>query len=999
LAGLAPLTTAWAAGATRDLPDEYVPGMPFTVTIAIQAPPGTAAMGLEDSPPPGWTGVTAISGGGSYDVVNCRVKWGPFFAPSIPDSVSYQITPPADAVGTQCFAGVISFDGIQYAIGGDECIPHAQPGASMVLIPAGEFQMGDTFEEGNANELPTHAVYVDAFYMDTHEVTSQQYADALNWAKNQGNLITVTSGVVYKYNTGTSYPYCDTTTSSSYSRITWNGSTFGVVSGKENHPMVGVSWYGSVAYCNWRSGMEGKPLCYDLSTWTCNFGSGYRLPTEAEWEKAARGGVAGRRFPWSDTDTIQHARANYYSYWSGGAPYYPYDTNPTEGYHPTFAVGSMPYTSPVGYFAPNGYGLYDMAGNVWEWCHDRYSASYYETYPTDGWPPNPTGPSSGGSRVLRGGGWGGSAVNCRVAFRTDYVAPVHRHDGVGFRCAVGVVETDIAVLSCSPLEQTGMPGGTVTVEVYVSNVTGLNAYQVQVAPVLISGTGTLTLNHCLVDEARSDFVFYGLSPTSACNPATAQAASVAAGSATVTIPATERAYLGTFVYDVSGDAEAGTLFEVRIQPEPASLLLDPPSQSLPFTIDPPCEIEVVRCDPPIVTAEGGRYLQVELGPLDSVTPQGIRITSPDCPGWVQWVDADGCLTDAAQFQTAEEWGTVHVTGSEFAPSFTYEITSLCGGMEKVGGTASATTWLWGDVNNDTVVNVVDIQKVLQCAEGTFYGTTTVYNTDLVSDCLNPGCDIFDVFAVLDAWLGVPYPGPVPCGGRATSEGLVLRGKTDATVELVVNVSKCAPGDLLTVDAYVRNVTDLRGYQLQLEMSGGEAGSLACSELSIDRTRPDYVFQGAGQDWTFLNVDLCRLSSSLTQGGVTVGDDPKYLGTFVLASTPDAMGSFTLKLTAPEPTSVLLNSTGQSLSFTSPDVQRGFGTTPVDWDTDCDGDVDLEDYVSFEGCMGGPDTDPMPTLPTTAADCLAVLDGNLDADVDVEDFAAFAESFADTGSGR
>ena len=113
---------------------------------------------------------------------------------------------------------------------------------SMALIPAGEFQMGDSFTEGNSDERPVHAVYVDTFYMDRTEVTNQQYADALNWAMNQGNLITVTNNVVYKYNTGTSYPYCDTYPTSSYSRITWNGTTFGVTTGKESHPMVQVSW-------------------------------------------------------------------------------------------------------------------------------------------------------------------------------------------------------------------------------------------------------------------------------------------------------------------------------------------------------------------------------------------------------------------------------------------------------------------------------------------------------------------------------------------------------------------------------------------------------------------------------------------------------------------------------------------------------------------------------------------------------------------------------------
>ena len=229
------------------------------------------------------------------------------------------------------------------------CANDGQGPGGMVLIPGGSFEMGDTFDEGQSDELPVHTVYLSPYSIDTCEVTNQQYADGLNWALAQGGLITVTSGVVYKYNSGTSYPYCDTTTSSSYSRITWNGSTFGITAGKEAHPMVLVSWYGSVAYCNWRSGMEGKPLCYDLSSWTCNFGvAGYRLPTEAEWEKAARGGTPGHRFPWSDTDTIQHARCNYRSYWSGGAPYYPYDTNPTEGLSPVLGRLALSLHQPGG---------------------------------------------------------------------------------------------------------------------------------------------------------------------------------------------------------------------------------------------------------------------------------------------------------------------------------------------------------------------------------------------------------------------------------------------------------------------------------------------------------------------------------------------------------------------------------------------------------------------------------------------------------------------------
>ncbi len=340
------------------------------------------------------------------------------------------IAPPAECSADADLDNDADVDAADYALF-QNGFTGSLPPPGMVLIPAGQFQMGDTFSEGDSQELPVHAVDLDAFYIKAHEVTNQEYADALNWAMSQNNLITVTSSKVYK--TGTSYPYCDTTTSSSYSRITWNGSTFGVVAGKEDHPVVMVSWYGSAAYANRRSAMEGRPLCYDLSTWTCNFGSGYRLPTEAEWEKAARGGSPGHRFPWSDSDTIQHARANYYS-----SSNYAYDTSPTRGYHPTFNTGVSPYTSPVGYFAPNGYGLYDMAGNVWEWCNDWYSSTYYGTTP---YPHvNPHGPASGTYRVLRGGSWGDYARSCRVANRNATLPSPRPPAGtltfVGFRLAL-----------------------------------------------------------------------------------------------------------------------------------------------------------------------------------------------------------------------------------------------------------------------------------------------------------------------------------------------------------------------------------------------------------------------------------------------------------------------------------------------------------------------------------------------------------------------------------
>ncbi len=294
----------------------------------------------------------------------------------------------------------------------------------MVFIPAGTFAMGDSFDEGYDNEQPVRAVMLDSFYMGKYEITNGDYCDYLNSALSQG-LITVSTGVVYKTGSGTSFPYCDTSTADSDSQIAYNGGVFSVrtKNGRDmsDDPMVEVSWYGAVAYCNWRSQQEGKEQCYNLSAWNCDFGKhGYRLATEAEWEYAARGGLAGRRFPWGDT--ISHSQANYCSDSSC-----PYDVSPTRGYHPDWN-DVEPYTSPAGSFAANGYGLYNMAGNVREWCNDWWENDYYDHSPTN----NPTGPISGSYRVLRGGLWGCDASGSRVAIRY-LLTREYRYKYFGFR--------------------------------------------------------------------------------------------------------------------------------------------------------------------------------------------------------------------------------------------------------------------------------------------------------------------------------------------------------------------------------------------------------------------------------------------------------------------------------------------------------------------------------------------------------------------------------------
>ena len=274
--------------------------------------------------------------------------------------------------------------------------PVVPPG--MVLIPAGSFVMGDTFGEAWSDELPLHTNYVSAFYMDTNLVSYALWQQVYNWAIANG----------YSFdNAG---------------------------SGKAaNHPVQSMTWYDAVKWCNARSEQEGRGPAYYTDAGLSvryragqvaayvSWSSGYRLPTEAEWEKAARGGASGHRFPWADTDNISHSQANYYAGTS-----YPYNLSYPTTYHPTFATGSYPYTSPVGYFAANGYGLYDMAGNVWQWCWD-----WYGSYPS-GSQTDPRGPASGSLRVFRGGSWAYGAIYCRAAYRYGY-SPTFRSGNLGFR--------------------------------------------------------------------------------------------------------------------------------------------------------------------------------------------------------------------------------------------------------------------------------------------------------------------------------------------------------------------------------------------------------------------------------------------------------------------------------------------------------------------------------------------------------------------------------------
>ena len=235
-------------------------------------------------------------------------------------------------------------------------------GVEMVVIPGGWFEMGN--RTGAPDELPAHRVWVGSFWMDRYEVPQEEFR------KHQ-----ISDPSHFK---------------------------------NPRSPLEQINWTDAALYCNERSLAEGLEPCYDEETWRCNFNaSGYRLPTEAEWEYACRAGTSTK---YSFGNNVRKLRT-----------------------YAWFVDNSSGRTHPVGRKKPNPWGLYDMYGNVAEWCNDFYSEDYYKQSPEK----DPKGPPNGQERVLRGGAWNSSADSCRSAYRASDPSindTCLASDAIGFRC-------------------------------------------------------------------------------------------------------------------------------------------------------------------------------------------------------------------------------------------------------------------------------------------------------------------------------------------------------------------------------------------------------------------------------------------------------------------------------------------------------------------------------------------------------------------------------------
>lgn len=274
--------------------------------------------------------------------------------------------------------------------GGGSAFTDATVGMEFVAVPGGCFQMGDSFGDGESDERPVHEVCVDSFTMGKYSVTVGQFRKFVistgyrTDAENGGGCFTVDANGHW----------------SKVSSANWKNPGF---SQTDSHPVVCISWKDATEFSKWLTQQNGKT---------------YRLPTEAEWEYAARGATNGRNF-WGDSadDACNYANVRDRTASKTRLPRLtPHDCD-----------DRCVFTAPVGSYRPNPFGLYDMMGNVWQWTGDWYSESYYSVSPRN----NPQGAFSGSRRVPRGGSWRSSAEHVRASLRVH--PPSSQTAGVGFR--------------------------------------------------------------------------------------------------------------------------------------------------------------------------------------------------------------------------------------------------------------------------------------------------------------------------------------------------------------------------------------------------------------------------------------------------------------------------------------------------------------------------------------------------------------------------------------
>ena len=303
-------------------------------------------------------------------------------------------------IGALCATAATAQERGRTAVSLPETFTEQVTGMEFVLVKGGCYEMGDTFNEGGRDEQPLHTVCLEDFYMGKYEVTNAQFrafVDATKYrtteeSKGTGWGLQKDGPGDWKDQSGLNWRH-----------PIWPGDS---IEKKMDHPVVQVSWNDAKEFARWLSTRTGRAI---------------RLPTEAEWEYAARSGGKKDRFSWGNGDPSGNVADTSFKKVQPKAEVFP---NYDDGFK---------YTAPVGSFKPNELGIYDMTGNVWEWCQDWYGEQYYEESPKR----NPTGPASGLKKVDRGGSWSNMPSIARAANRDD-ADPNYAFFNVGFRLVLPV---------------------------------------------------------------------------------------------------------------------------------------------------------------------------------------------------------------------------------------------------------------------------------------------------------------------------------------------------------------------------------------------------------------------------------------------------------------------------------------------------------------------------------------------------------------------------------